>query len=230
VEPGMHVGVAGRTGSGKSTTLLSLMRMYEVESGSVWIDGVDISNIGLHTLRATLGIIPQDPVIFGGSLRENIDPFNDHEDLELIDALRKVQLRPPASWLGGESEAKERKEENSVEDDRGPAELPDVLTVQGANLSAGQRQLLCIARAIVKRPKILLLDEATSSIDEATDRLIQKVLREEFASTTMITIAHRLNTIMDSDKILVIEEGVCVCVYVCVCVCVCVCSEGSTAL
>ncbi|CAK4699150.1 unnamed protein product [Aphanomyces euteiches] len=175
------IGVVGRTGAGKSSLVVALMRLSEIDGGHIYIDGVDISTIGLHDLREKISIIPQDPVLFSGSIRSNVDPFNARADDEIWTALKKVHLT-----VGS---------------------LDDIVDERGANLSVGERQLLCIARAMLKRSKIILMDEATASIDSDTDRQIQRSFREVFADCTCITIAHRLNTIMDSDKILVMDRG-----------------------
>ena len=181
------IGIAGRTGSGKSTIMLCLLRMYELSQGQILIDNIDISTIGLHDLRQKIAIIPQDPVIFSGTIRSNLDPFNDYTDQEIWNGLKEVNL------------------------DEYVAKLDDNLDAQvleyGSNLSVGQRQLLCIVRVLLKKPQILLMDEATSSIDQKTDILIQNIVKEKFKNATIITIAHRLNTIMDSDKILILDQG-----------------------
>ncbi len=181
------IGVAGRTGSGKSSLMLCLFRMYELKSGSIWIDGVDIRKIGLHTLRKRLAIIPQDPIVFSGTIRQNLDPFNEYSDADISRALADVHL--------DEFIAKQKDGMNSA------------VTEYGDNLSVGQCQLICIARALLRKPKIILMDEATSSIDSVTDSLIQRTVKEKFNTATVITIAHRLNTIMDANRILVMSDG-----------------------
>jgi ATP-binding cassette, subfamily C (CFTR/MRP), member 1 len=187
IVPHSKVGVAGRTGSGKSTTLLTLFRMYPLLSGRIKIDDVDISKLGLKRLRQALAIIPQDPVIFSGTLRSNLDPFGVYSDEELTEVLKHIHMHDFVS-----------QQEDGL----------DLEVIEyGGNLSAGQRQLICMGRAMLKRPKVLCLDEATSSIDSKTDSLIQETVRTQFADATVITIAHRLNTIMDSDNILVLHEG-----------------------
>jgi ABC-type multidrug transport system fused ATPase/permease subunit len=180
------IGVAGRTGSGKSSLMLCLFRMYEIDSGSIFIDGIDIGKIGLHTLRKKLGIIPQDAFVFSGTIRENLDPFRVCTDEEVWEALAGVQLDTLTKTMGG---------------------LAAVIKEYGENLSAGQRQLLCIARAVLRKPKILVMDEATSSVDSNTDTMIQTMVRSAFKNSTTVTIAHRLNTIMDCDRVMVLKDG-----------------------
>jgi ABC-type multidrug transport system fused ATPase/permease subunit len=190
VGSGMKVGIVGRTGSGKSSLMIALFRITEARKGSIWIDDVDISTIGLHDLRSKLGIIPQDPVIFSGTLRYNLDPFDEKTDQEVWSALEEVRLKAYISNL--------------------EAGLSFVMDEGGSNFSVGQRQLLCIARALLRNPKVLVLDEATASIDSETDKLLQSMVRDKFKDKTVLTIAHRLDTIMDSDKILVMDQGLAV--------------------
>ncbi|KAF5719122.1 ATP-dependent bile acid permease [Fusarium mundagurra] len=202
-----RVGVVGRTGAGKSSLTLALFRFLEARSGSVTIDGLDISKIDLHSLRSRLAIIPQDPVLFSGTIRSNLDPFEDNTDDELRESLGRVHLvdsqpvtptNEPASAATSTLAAKNT---NIFRD------LSSPISESGGNLSQGQRQLLCLARAIVARPKIMVLDEATSAVDMATDALIQRSIREEFTDSTLIVIAHRLSTIADFDRILVLSDG-----------------------
>lgn len=207
-----RVGVVGRTGAGKSSLTLALFRFLEARSGTIHIDGLDISKIKLHDLRSRLAIIPQDPVLFSGTVRSNLDPFDRHTDAELRDSLERVHLirgtggtvtptpPPPASPSAGSDPAAAGNA--NVFDD-----LTSPISEGGLNLSQGQRQLLCLARAIVSRPRVMVLDEATSAVDMSTDALIQRSIREEFTDATLLVIAHRLSTIADFDRILVLSDG-----------------------
>ena len=187
IEPRQKVAIVGRTGAGKSTILLALFCIIELSSGQILIDGVDISKIGLKDLRSRLAIVPQEPVLFSGTLRFNLDPRGAHTDAEIWLVLERTYMREHvAKQEGG---------------------LDSAVLLNGENYSVGQRQLLCLTRALLRQSKVIVMDEATASIDLQTDALIQTSLRLNFAAFTLITIAHRINTILDYDRILVLDGG-----------------------
>jgi ABC-type multidrug transport system fused ATPase/permease subunit len=187
ITPGSRIGIVGRTGSGKSTLVLALLRLVELNAGCIEIDGVDISNVRLDLVRQAVTVVPQEPVLFSGTIRDNLDPFHRHDDAEIAQALTRAELVQFIDSL--------------------PSGLSTLVQESGRNLSCGQRQLLCLARAILERSRIIILDEATASIDVETDAAIQRTLRREFSDATLFVIAHRLGTVLDSDKIMVLSLG-----------------------
>lgn len=208
VKKNERIGVVGRTGAGKSSLTLALFRFLEARSGSISVDGVDISKIKLHELRSRLAIIPQDPVLFSGSVRSNLDPFDNQTDADLKDSLQRVHLVDSNPSTPGEPSSSAAPSVNDQQKNVNVfRNLNSPISEGGGNLSQGQRQLLCLARAIVSRPKVMVLDEATSAVDMTTDALIQRSIREEFNDSTLIVIAHRLSTIADFDRILVLSDG-----------------------
>lgn len=193
-KPRERVGIVGRTGSGKSSLFVSLFRMVELTKGMITIDGRDISEMGLHDLRSKMAIVPQDPVLFNGTIRSNLDPTSEYDDDSIWDALHRVHMSNAIQGITG-----------SV---NGEGEGLDLIVHEkGSNFSAGERQLLSLARAILSGVKIVVLDEASASLDNHTDMLIQKTVREQLSDRTVLTIAHRLATVADSDRVLVIDAG-----------------------
>ena len=184
IDSGCKIGICGRTGSGKSTLLMTLLRLVELNSGAIEVDGCDLSTIPRETSRSRMIAIPQDPFILSGTVRLNADPTSASTDAEIVSAIEKVRLRPILLSQGGlDADLKEQP------------------------LSHGQQQLFCLARAMLRKSRILLLDEATSNVDGENDRPMQKIIREESGKHTILTVAHRLETIMDVYRVLVMNEG-----------------------
>lgn len=188
IKNGQRVGIVGRTGCGKSTLIQTLFRILEAENGVVKVDGVDISSLGLHKVRTQMSVIPQYPVLFSGcSILENLDPFGKHDKLTIKKALEDVQMWETIEEL--------------------PDDLNSIVAEGGSNFSVGQRQLLCLARAILRKNKILVLDEPTANVDAKTDFLLQKAVAETFSGSTIIAVAHRLDMIINYDMIIVLGNG-----------------------
>ncbi|KAL7547829.1 hypothetical protein ACHAWF_011101 [Thalassiosira exigua] len=188
IDGGSRVGIVGRTGGGKSTLVQALLRLLEAEEGQILIDGVDISKLGLHKLRRSISVIPQSPVLYGGcSLRDNLDPFNHHHDEQIKEALLDVSMLDAVHNL--------------------PHGLHTTVAEGGSNFSVGQRQLLCLARAVLRRNFIIVMDEPTANVDSRTDKLLQEAVAKSFRGSTILAVAHRLDTVIDYDKILVLGAG-----------------------
>ena len=187
IKPNEKIGIAGRTGSGKSTITLCLFRILEATQGKILIDDIDISTIGLDILRSSLTIIPQDPALMEGTLRYNIDPLNKYTDNEIKEVMKRIGF----DYIL----------------DKSPDGINQIITEGGSNLSVGEKQLICISRAILRKSKIIIMDEATASIDYQTEEIIQKTINELLNESTIITIAHRIKTIINYDRIMTLENG-----------------------
>ena len=197
INPREKIGIVGRTGSGKSTIALCLFRILEAKEGKIYMDDVDISQIGLKKLRSNITIIPQDPTLMEGSLKFNIDPLNNHTEKEIEDVMREIGF-----WYICERNLEENK--NKPDNEKG---LNMIITENGGNISIGERQLICITRAILRKSKIIIMDEATASIDVNTENIIQKAINNLLKDSTILTIAHRIKTVLNSDRILVLDKG-----------------------
>ena len=197
IRPKEKIGIVGRTGSGKSTIALCLFRILEAKEGAIYIDDVDISQVGLKKLRSNITIIPQDPTLMEGSLKFNIDPLNNHSEQEIEEVMREIGF-----WYICERNLEENK--NKPDEEKG---LNMIITENGGNISIGERQLICITRAILRKSKIIIMDEATASIDVNTENIIQKAINNLLNDSTILTIAHRIKTVINSDRILVLDNG-----------------------
>ena len=198
IKPGEKVGIVGRSGSGKSTLSLAVYRIIEPISGNIYIDGIDITTIGLRKLRESMCIVPQDPTLIEGTLRDNVDPLGKYTDDEIIQVLEELD------FFGVMKSNKRNNSSSAVTNVRN---LHFKIKEFGNNMSLGEKQLVCFARAILKRAKIIFLDEATASLDQRTEDIIQKAIEKYFKECTVLTIAHRVQTIKKCDKILVLDKG-----------------------
>ncbi|KAI1971112.1 ATP-binding cassette transporter yor1 [Ophidiomyces ophidiicola] len=205
VHGGERIGIVGRTGAGKSSIMSALFRLTELSGGSIKIDGIDISTVGLNDLRSRLAIIPQDPTLFRGTVRSNLDPFHQYSDLELWSALRQADLVGEENTTSPPESGSEETENAAHIQQR--IKLDFAVEEEGLNFSLGQRQLMALARALVRNSRIIVCDEATSSVDFETDQKIQVTMAQGFKGKTLLCIAHRLRTIINYDRICVMDRG-----------------------
>lgn len=187
ISPQEKIGIVGRTGAGKSSITTALFKLVEISSGSIHIDGIDITSVPLNELRSRISIIPQDPILFRGTIRKNLDPFDQYKIQQIMDALECVNLKAKVNSL--------------------KQGIDTPVSESNTSFSAGERQLLCMARALLRKTKILVLDEATSSMDNETEKTIHDTILKVFKECTVLKIAHRLQTVQDCDRILVMEDG-----------------------
>ena len=229
IKPGEKVGVVGRTGSGKSTLMLCLLRIVQNtdnDNGFISIDGERLDQLRLEEVRRGVEIIPQNPFLFKGTLKTNLDPYSQHSDEDILEVLNRIQFFDTLELPGNKNSASDlerpKKSTNEPDKQKIGQNLPTgidqknseyghnldfVVEKGGSNLSLGQRQLICIARALVKNSKVVLMDESTASIDEKTDSIVQKIIAEHLKDTTILTIAHRINTVINYDRIVVMDDG-----------------------
>ena len=221
IKAGEKVGIVGRTGAGKSTLAISLTRIVDIFAGQITIDGVDINKISLQQVREAITIIPQDPVLFQGSIRYNLDPTNCCSDEEIRDLLKEAGLAELLLKKREEQKEKDEKEKSEKKETEEEAEktkkaeqtevkdelLEFAIEGSGGNLSSGEKALVCICRAVLRKSKVVILDEATATVDLKTEQSIQKLVDSRFKGSTMLVIAHRLQTIINSDKVLLIGDG-----------------------